>query len=229
MFASLFCRLQAGRHRMRWLFQSSSHPTVSMSWLTTAWKTWCWTSAFASTDGPDALHLLEGYADWYLQHYWMECSHFKTVLEKQIMVMEAAGWNAKTRTVKQNSPNRKNSTLYTKRTEQMFGAWQQCLISCMSNQFTLSAFSMNLKDLYPRATKAHRVHWRINSRGTHCKAYRTNVWGLTMRTKPSSDKNIFTFNCIAAIETIKKQELPAVSIKRIWGPVLWQQAGGGSN
>ena len=66
LFASLFCRLQAGRHRMRWLFQSSSHPTVSMSWLTTAWKTWCWTSAFASTDGPDALHLLEGYADWYL-------------------------------------------------------------------------------------------------------------------------------------------------------------------
>ena len=31
LFASLFCRLQAGRHRMRWLFQSSSHPTVSMS------------------------------------------------------------------------------------------------------------------------------------------------------------------------------------------------------
>ena len=207
------------------------------------------------------------YADWYLLWVltlWILQTwvikivislpfHFKTVLVKQSMVMEAADWNAKTRTVKQNSPNRKNSTLYTKRTEQMFGAWQQCLISCMSNQFTLSAFSMNLKDLYPRATKAHRVHWRINSRGTHCKAYRTNVWGLTMymlypevvnmsitmRTKPrfrhfsraefGSDKNIFTFNCIAAIETIKKQELPAVSIKMRWGPVLWQQAGGGSN
>ena len=122
------------------------------------------------------------YADWYLLWVltlWILQTwvikivislpfHFKTVLVKQSMVMEAADWNAKTRTVKQNSPNRKNSTLYTKRTEQMFGAWQQCLISCMSNQFTLSAFSMNLKDLYPRATKAHRVHWRINSRGTHC-------------------------------------------------------------
>ena len=117
------------------------------------------------------------YADWYLLWVltlWILQTwvikivislpfHFKTVLVKQSMVMEAADWNAKTRTVKQNSPNRKNSTLYTKRTEQMFGAWQQCLISCMSNQFTLSAFSMNLKDLYPRATKAHRVHWRINS------------------------------------------------------------------